>query len=55
MKSKLVVLMVALLVLPVLGGCAVPEKRGANAPLQTEGEIAPPPGCEDLRKRGGAC
>ncbi len=30
------------------------EKRG-HAPLSTDGAVQPPPGCKDLRKRGGAC
>lgn len=40
-----------------LGGlvaCTSSEPR-PSAPLQTDGVTAPPPGCVDLRKRGGAC
>lgn len=37
-----------------LSGCvSVPE---AQPPLRDTGEqVAPPPGCEDLRARGGRC
>lgn len=37
----------------VIAGCAAPQSP--DAPLETSGETAPPPGCEDLRERGGAC
>lgn len=40
-----------------LSGCnhVPPPKEGASAPLQTEGTIRPPKGCEEFRERGGAC
>ena len=41
--------------LSCLYGCAAPAMPKADAPLQTEGTTSPPPGCQDLRQRGGAC
>lgn len=38
----------AILLLAVLGGCAA-------TPFQLGAEVAPPPGCIDLRARGGQC
>lgn len=37
-----------------LYGCASTEVK-PSAPLQTDGDATPPPGCRELRKRGGAC
>lgn len=37
-----------------LAGCSSQQVRG-DAPLKTEGTTTPPPGCVDLRRRGGAC
>lgn len=34
-------------------GCV--STKPADTPLETSGETTPPPGCEDLRERGGAC
>jgi len=57
MCKKLVLALTATVLSLALCGCAsVPEpKEGASAPLKTEGTIAPPKGCVDLRNRGGAC
>lgn len=38
-----------------LHGCTTPEPRKENAPLQTGHTVKPPPGCIELRKRGGSC
>lgn len=38
----------------LIAGCAGTGRK-PDAPLQTEGEITPPPGCVELRQRGGAC
>lgn len=57
MRKKLVwCLMVLVLSMPI-GGCQTkPQpKEGASAPLQTDGSILPPKGCQELRERGGAC
>lgn len=37
-----------------LYGCTTDPVK-PSAPLQTDGESTPPPGCRDLRERGGAC
>lgn len=51
-----VVLLLAVIALAAIPGC-VEKDQGPQAepPLQTKGETAPPPGCQDLRKRGGSC
>lgn len=38
-----------------LSGCSGTTTRTVEAPLETEGTTTPPPGCVDLRERGGAC
>ena len=45
---------IALLLAVSFAGCAGTGQK-PDAPLQTEGETAPPPGCVELRQRGGAC
>ncbi|WJJ54931.1 hypothetical protein [Xanthomonas phage RTH11] len=52
--KKFVIASLLTLCLGGLVSCTSAEPRG-NAPLPTSGETAPPPGCVDLRKRGGAC
>lgn len=57
-----------LLLVAVLFGCSISltaceqrptptvETTGPQAPLEDTGKkVDPPPGCQDLRKRGGAC
>ena len=49
-----------------LGGCkptnpvivpeqSTPHDSDAQAPLPTTAPVEPPPGCKDLRERGGSC
>lgn len=38
----------------IIGGCTR-ERVKPRAPLQMTGDTSPPPGCIDLRRRGGAC
>ncbi len=52
--KKLLLASVMTLCLSGLVACAQKETR-PSAPLQTDGVTTPPPGCVDLRKRGGAC
>ncbi|QVD49197.1 hypothetical protein LUCX_127 [Xanthomonas phage vB_XciM_LucasX] len=54
MKAFLVALLLTLSVGGLYGCASTAQPRG-SAPLKTEGTTAPPPGCVDLRKRGGAC
>lgn len=53
--KKFVAALLLTLSLVNLFGCATPSVPEADAPLQTEGTTSPPPGCQDLRNRGGAC
>lgn len=55
--KKFVLALSALVLSLSLIGCAsqAEVKEGVSAPLKTEGTTAPPKGCVDLRKRGGAC
>lgn len=46
-------LIIGLLALPACTAPSTPKK--ATAPLATDGSVAPPPGCVELRQRGGAC
>lgn len=50
-RFYLIVLLAGLAV----SGCAAQKPRDNTGPLDTSGETRPLPGCEDLRKRGGAC
>lgn len=54
MKKYLLAVIVTF-VLAIPSGCTRNEVHRGSAPLQTDGVTAPPPGCIDLRKRGGAC
>jgi hypothetical protein len=58
-KKFVLGLIVATVLSLSLGGCASMKapapKEGASAPLQTEGNVRPPKGCEEFRERGGAC
>jgi len=45
----------ALTVLLLLVGCTHTPTREPEKPLQTGDAVEPPPGCVDLRARGGAC
>lgn len=53
MKRFVMAFLVTLCVGGLYGCASDPVKP--SAPLQTDGEVTPPPGCRDLRERGGAC
>lgn len=55
--KRFVVAFLLTLSIGVMVSCANSQEQaaGSMAPLQTEGETSPPRGCEELRKRGGAC
>ena len=56
MRRKRLYLILILLVASGMSGCSsnAPVTR-SEAPLATGATVAPPPGCQALRARGGSC